>query len=115
MSVACITLRAPAQRRDATLCAARSARPRATVARPCVASGAAAGNAPSGVPDESKRKLMNALLVGAVSLPGLPLAGGFADFFVPPSCAPVALRSAHDEPRQACGRTRARSFVVRRA
>ena len=38
----------------------------------------------------SKRQLMNLLLVGAIGLPGLPLAGGFAYFFVPPSCVPGA-------------------------
>jgi cytochrome b6-f complex iron-sulfur subunit len=32
---------------------------------------------------------MNLLLLGAIGLPGLPLAGGFAYFFVPPSCAPA--------------------------
>ena len=53
---------------------------RSALARPCVASAAAAGN----VPDMGKRNTMNLLLLGAIGLPGLPLAGGFAYFFVPP-------------------------------
>ena len=53
---------------------------RTAVARPCVASAAAAGD----VPDMGKRSTMNLLLLGAIGLPGLPLAGGFAYFFVPP-------------------------------
>ena len=53
---------------------------RSAVARPCVASAAAAGD----VPDMGKRSTMNLLLLGAIGLPGLPLAGGFAYFFVPP-------------------------------
>ena len=56
--------------------------PAARVAPRTVAS-AAAGRE---VPDMNKRNLMNLLLVGAIGLPGLPLAGGFAYFFVPPSC-----------------------------
>ena len=68
------------------LSASRRAPARAAVARPCVAS-AAAGE----VPDMNKRNLMNLLLLGAIGLPGLPLAGGFAYFFVPPSCAPGLL------------------------
>ena len=57
--------------RTASRPAARSA-----VARPCVASAAAAGD----VPDMGKRNTMNLLLLGAIGLPGLPLAGGFATF-----------------------------------
>ncbi len=64
--------------------AARRAQARAAVSRTCVAS-AAAGE----VPDMGKRTTMNLLLLGAIGLPGLPLAGGFAYFFVPPSCAPA--------------------------
>ena len=55
--------------------------PASRVAPRTVAS-AAAGRE---VPDMGKRQLMNLLLVGAIGLPGLPLAGGFAYFFVPPS------------------------------
>lgn len=40
------------------------------------------------VPDMGKRQLMNALLLGAVGAPVTALAGGFAYFFVPPSCVP---------------------------
>ena len=65
------------QRKSAQRAASRSA-----VARPCVASAAAAGD----VPDMGKRNTMNLLLLGAIGLPGLPLAGGFAYFFVPPRC-----------------------------
>jgi len=39
------------------------------------------------VPDMTKRNLMNLALVGAVGLPGLSLAGGYALFFVPPRAA----------------------------
>jgi|APGre2960657444_1045066.scaffolds.fasta_scaffold01117_2 hypothetical protein len=69
---------------------------RSALARPCVASAAAAGN----VPDMGKRNTMNLLLLGAIGLPGLPLAGGFAYFFVPPRW--VALE-AQTLPLQALG------------
>ena len=46
-------------------------------ARPCVAMSSAAA---SDVPDMGKRTTMNLLLLGALGLPGLPLAGGFAYF-----------------------------------
>jgi len=39
---------------------------------------------PAEVPDMNKRNIMNLLLVGAIGLPGVSLAGGFAFFFVPP-------------------------------
>jgi hypothetical protein len=40
----------------------------------------------SEVPDMGKRTTMNLLLLGAIGLPGLPLAGGFA-YFVRPRAA----------------------------
>ena len=49
-----------------------------------VRAAAAAGD----VPDMGKRSLMNALLLGAIGAPTAALAGGFAYFFVPPSCVP---------------------------
>ena len=68
------------------LAAARgSRRAPAPRAMPRTVASAAAG---AEVPSMSKRQLMNLLLVGAIGLPGLPLAGGFAYFFVPPSCVP---------------------------
>merc|ERR1711874_463024 len=44
----------------------------------------AMAGAPAMVPDMDKRNTMNLLLVGALGLPGLSLAGGYAFFFVPP-------------------------------
>ena len=55
---------------------------RASRVAPRTVASAAAGRE---VPDMGKRQVMNVLLLGAIGLPGLPLAGGFAYFFVPPS------------------------------
>ena len=70
------------------LAAAPRRAPAARAAPRTVASSMATKN--EDVPDMGKRQLMNLLLVGAIGLPGLPLAGGFAYFFVPPSCVPGA-------------------------
>ena len=72
------------------LAGARGAARRA--ARPCVAMSSATA---SEVPDMGKRTTMNLLLLGAIGLPGLPLAGGFAYFVRPfrPSCK--AARPSH--------------------
>lgn len=51
------------------------------------------------VPDMGKRQLMNALLLGAVGAPVTALAGGFAYFFVPPSCVPGHSSGASDSCR----------------
>ena len=45
----------------------------------------------SEVPDMGKRTTMNLLLVGAIGLPGLPLAGGFAYFVRRPARAACSL------------------------
>ena len=47
---------------------------------PRVAATHALSSAASEVPDMGKRNTMNLLLLGAIGLPGLPLAGGFATF-----------------------------------
>ena len=84
--------------------AARSA-PRASLR---VAASAASGE----VPDMGKRTLMNGLLLGAVGLPAASLAGGFAYFFVPPSCAPA--RAADCKPvRLQCSGCRAHAACWR--
>jgi hypothetical protein len=86
--MAALALKAPLQRAKFG-CDAKPTRARAVIRASPVAS-AAAGE----VPDMNKRNLMNLLLLGAIGLPGLPLAGGFAYFFVPPSCAPARVGAA---------------------
>lgn len=65
-------------------------KPTARVTSVVRASGASALN--EMVPDRSKRTTMNWLLVGALGLPGLALAGPFAYFFKPAGCDSLPLR-----------------------
>lgn len=75
-----------------TLLTPRAARPAPRRLRLTAAASAAASRA---VPDMDKRNFMNLLLVGAIALPGLPLAGGFLYFLVPPPCVrPLARAQA---------------------
>lgn len=66
------------------------------------------------VPDMGKRQLMNALLLGAVGAPVAALAGGFAYFFVPPSCVPGRCPPSDDTrpfPRPRVGTQRLRHLT----
>ena len=100
--MAALALKAPLQRAKFG-CDAKPTRARAVIRASPVAS-AAAGE----VPDMNKRNLMNLLLLGAIGLPGLPLAGGFAYFFVPPSCAPGPVLQQHHRAFGLARRRRAR-------
>ena len=58
----------------------------------------AMAGAPSFVPDMSRRNIMNALLAGAVALPGSAVLGGWLFVLVPPRYVCVLLRY-HGPPR----------------
>jgi len=58
--------------------------------------------AASDVPDMGKRTTMNLLLLGAIGLPGLPLAGGFAYFVRARALAARRVFSPLTPPHSSC-------------